>query len=290
MDEGRFIQGIKQVTLSDVYLRPSACHEGQWILMPAIIGETLGQLGAWCAMHANGFKWRPVAGVAATVHILGEAYIGDTIFLETTIDSLDDSAVEYHSRALVNKKPIFTIDGALGPMLPMEDFIDPAEVKRQFEKIYRLGDMPEQLETENTHTHLVASQPLKREYVGFDKILEWELRDRAVLQKSLSLSAAYLPEHFPRKPVLPLTILLEAKLELAAKFLKESYEDGKSFVPIIVRRIKMSGFVQPGDTVITRMRLKEKTDNQAVLVFHSELAGGRRVCMTEAVFEKKTYE
>lgn len=283
MDEGRFIRGIKHITLSDMYLTPGEPGE-RWTFMPSIMGETLGQLGAWCAMHANGFKWRPVAGVVSAVHIQGQAVIGDTVLLETTIDALDDTAVEYHSVATVNGQPIFTIEHALGPMLPMEDFIDPAEVKRQFARIYR----PDSNNTYNSNNIQLSSNNLSpiTTHIDFDNIITWQLGECVVAQKHFSLSAPYILDHFPRKPVLPLTILLQAKLTLATRFIMASFEDGLHFKPMTVRKIKMSGFVQPGDSVITHMRIKEKTEHRIIIGYQTTLAD-KRVCMAEAIFEKK---
>lgn len=285
MDEGRFIQGIKQVTLSDAYLCPSWNDKtaNAWVLMSSIIGETLGQLGAWCAMHANGFTLRPVAGVVSAVHIHDEVNVGETLFLETTIDALDEAAVEYHSLATVNGRTIFTIESALGPMLPMEDFIDPLEVKAQFAKIYRIGENPPHPNFPPCGGKL--GWGVTPTHIAFDTILECQPGKQMTAQKSFSLSAPYVPDHFPRKPVLPLTILLEAKLQLSASFLAASFEDGKDFRPVTVRKIKMSGFVQPGDSVMTTIRLKEKTEEQIIISYHTEMYG-KRVCMAEAVFKK----
>ena len=295
MDEGRFIQGVKQVTPSDSYLCSSQKKtHSELVLMTSVIGEILGQLGAWCVMHANQFTGRPVAGVVSAVHVHDEARVGETLLLETTIDSLDEAVVQYHAIATVEKRPIFTIENALGPILPMGDFIDPEEAKRQFHKIYRPGEMLTYTESSSTvmaegHQsveHLGSYRgPFNRVHVAFDTILSWVPGESVVAKKSLSLSEPYLVDHFPRKPVLPLTILLQAKLMLATHFLRESFEDGQYFEPVTVQKVKMNEFVQPGDSVITKMRLKEKTEERAVIAYHSEVAG-KRVCVAEAIFHK----
>lgn len=309
MDEGRFIQGIKQVTLSDTYLSPSWIDLQQQQLMSSIIGETLGQLGAWCVMHAYQFMLRPVAGVVSAVHIYGEANVGDAILLETTIDALDEKAIEYHSVATVRGEPIFSIESALGPMLPMEDFIDPNEAKNQFARIYRPGEFEVEKDARsfvgaNNYSPLLKDEKMLQEraknfsplqwdnisnprntWIDFDAILEYDPGERVVAQKSVSLSAPYLSDHFPRKPVLPLTLLLQAKLQLASLFLISSFEDGHEFKPVTIRKIKMSGFVQPGDSIITTLLLKEKTDKEIVISYRTEMQG-KRVCTAEALFRK----
>lgn len=289
LEEGRCVRGIKQVTLSDGYLCPSLKKTGAWMLMPSIIGETLGQLGAWCAMQANGFTLRPVAGVVLAVHIHGEARVGDMLCLETIIDALDETAVEYHSVATVNSQPVFTIESALGPMLPMAEFIDPVLVRQQFHQIYRPSEYPWEYirDAQYVSAMLVENafeyQPI---HVDFDTILECQLGKFITAQKQVSLSAPYFSDHFPHKPVLPLTLLLQAKLALAARFLAQSFDDGCDFKPVTVRKIKMSDFVQPGDCVVTHLQLKEKTADHAIIQYRTELHG-KRVCMAEAVFKKQ---
>ena len=71
MDAEQKVVGIKHVTANDKYLAKDRL--GKLILMPSIIGETLGQLGAWYVMQACGFEKRPVAGVVPSVTILGNA-------------------------------------------------------------------------------------------------------------------------------------------------------------------------------------------------------------------------
>jgi 3-hydroxymyristoyl/3-hydroxydecanoyl-(acyl carrier protein) dehydratase len=181
----------------------------------------------------------------------------------------------------VNGSPVFTIESALGPMLPMEDFIEPAEVKRQFQKIYRPGEYV----SASVMANNIFPNQICFPHINFDGILESIPGEKIIAQKSLSLSAAYLSDHFPRKPVLPLTILLQAKLQLAASFLKDSFEDGHEFKPVTVRKIKMSDFVQPGDTVVTTLQLKEKTDSEIIITYRTEMQG-KRVCMAEVVFKK----
>ncbi len=81
--------------------------------------------------------------------------MGETLELESYIDSLDNQAVQYHSVASIAGEPVFTIDGALGPLLPMTDFIDEQTIRQQFAEIYRPSDAP--LELRNTAIDLPFS-------------------------------------------------------------------------------------------------------------------------------------
>ena len=54
---------------------------------------------------------------------------------------------------------------------------------------------------------------------------------------------AFLADHFPRKPVLPLSLLLESLLQLGGKLLDDG---GPPFAPTGARKVKMNRFVEPG--------------------------------------------
>ncbi len=280
LELGKSIRGIKHVTADDTYL--TIGRNGNTALMSSIIGEALGQLGAWNVMLSVDFTARPVAGCVSGVTIYDDAYVGDTILLETIIDSLDDKAVVYHSVAKVRDKIILTIDNALGPMLPMQDFIDPQLAKRQFQQINRPGefvDLP--LPQQSSQQDITINQYL----ANYDHILDWQSGKKIIAQKNISGLAPYFVDHFPNKPVLPLTMLLSSHINLAKQFIAEMLpaETARQFQLQSFRRVKMSDFVQPGDVLITTMTLKQQTTDDLVFNFQSEVAG-KRVCIVEAVF------
>ena len=61
-------------------------------------------------------------------------------------------------------------------------------------------------------------------------------------------------DHFPRKPVLPLSLLLESLLQLGQKLLEDG---GSRFVPTGARKVKMSRFVEPGSSLVAKVRVTE---------------------------------
>lgn len=274
--KGERIQGIKHITADDYYL--SLTDTGRHHFMPSLIGETLGQLAAWNIMDALDFTKRPVAGVVASVTVHRPAYVGDTLLLESYIDALDDMAVQYHSVARVGDDTVFTIEGALGPLLPMDDFIGQAEVRRQFTEINRPGEWP------------VASMPffepllpdgrhLSAQCPSFDAICMSEPGIQLSAVKRISRSAPYFADHFPNKPVLPMTMLLECKLNLARELIKRAAFQ-QSYQMSAMRRIKMNEFVYPGDVVTCHVSVKKQDEHELVLSFRSEVEG-KRVCVME---------
>jgi 3-hydroxymyristoyl/3-hydroxydecanoyl-(acyl carrier protein) dehydratase len=278
LSPGRLIRGIKHVTQDDFYL--TCGDDGRPNFIPSLIGETLGQLAAWNVMCTNDFTMRPVAGIVSSAHLLRPVHVGDTIQLESTIDSLDESSVRYHSSAYVGSDEVFRIDSALGPMLPMGDFIDNETIRHQFNEIYRPGEHTVEIGDGTMHADDENGFIYKTKMV-FDKIIDCVPGQSMVAEKLVSRSAPYFPDHFPRKPVLPMTVLLECKINLAKAFINRSNLD-VNFEKCEMHRIKMSDFVLPGDSLITHLQVKRHDDDGLVLNFRSEL-DGKRVCVLDVV-------
>jgi 3-hydroxymyristoyl/3-hydroxydecanoyl-(acyl carrier protein) dehydratase len=278
---GGSVRGIKHITPDDVYLCSN--DKGRPYFIPSLIGETLGQLAAWNVMVSNDFTLRPVAGVVARARLHRPAYIGETLLLDAVIETLDDQAVQYYGVAHVGKEVIFTIDGAIGPLLPMATFIEEQEVRRQFAEINRPGEwLPDEITEGKTKlpllTKLVMPTPPS---MFFDRILSSEPGLSLSAEKHISRTAPYFADHFPNKPVLPLTVLLECKRNLAYEFVAQA-----SFTPSYqiseIRKIKMNDFVYPGDIVVCHVKIKQHDAHQLILSYRSEVAG-KRVCVLDIV-------
>lgn len=272
--------GVAHITADHPYLFEDAA--ANWQLMPSIIGETLGQLCAWHAMQRLDFSHRPVAGIVPNVEMCGPVYLGDTLVLNAYIDDLSIERLNYHAVATVNAQPVFYIHEALGPLVPMRDLIDPLLAKQQFATLYRPGELDEC--TENAQTKL-AIQPQRVMHLSFDRIVDWQTGTKAIAQKKISGLSPFFIDHFPNKPVLPLTLLLQCKLDLAMRFLRDMLgeEEAKRFKPKCIKRTKMNEFVCPGDTVTTTLSVKPMSEAQYDFVFRTEVAG-KRVCIAQAEF------
>jgi 3-hydroxymyristoyl/3-hydroxydecanoyl-(acyl carrier protein) dehydratase len=272
------VRGIKHITCDDYYLCPD--EQGKLCFIPSLIGETLGQLAAWNVMVSNGFILRPVAGVVASARLYRPAYVGETLLLESFIDHLDESAVQYHSTARVGDEIVFTIENALGPLLPMEEFIHPNLIRRQFAEINRPGPWPHAVNTFNSEqlsTMLTGKAPPMQ----FDRILSCEPGVQLIAEKCITRAAPYFQDHFPNKPVLPLTVLLECKLNLAREFVTRAGFEKKYRVREM-RRVKMSEFVYPGDVITTTVRVKRHDKDGLVLTYRTEL-DHKRICVIDTV-------
>ena len=276
---GKFIKGVKHITRDDAYL--TVDEQGRSCFISSLIGETLGQLAAWNVMVHNQFTLRPVAGVVASARLCRPAYVGETLLLESYIDDLDEAAVLYHSIARVGDEPVFIIEGALGPLLPMSDFINLEEVKLQFEELDRPGDwesIAKQSANDESPNILTGQSPVS---MTFDRILSAEPGVSLVAEKRVTRAAAYFRDHFPKKPVLPMTVLLECKLNLARQFIATAGYSVNYRISEL-RKIKMNGFVQPGDVLVCHVKVKQQNDDELILTYRSEV-DGKRVCVVDLV-------
>lgn len=281
---GELVRGIKHVTRDDAYLVKD--DQGLYCFASALIGESLGQLAAWNVMVSNDFTHRPVAGVVASARLHRPAYVGETLLLESFIDRLDDSAVQYHSIARVGDTTVFTVEGALGPLLPMSRFIDQTLIRQQFAEINRPGDFCDEILSQDSiqQTISLGATPIVSTAFTFDRVLHCESGVSMHAEKRITRAASYFPDHFPNYPVLPMTVLLECKLNLAQLFLQRS-SFGTSYRIQEFRKIKMNGFVLPGDSLQCYVNVHHHDEHELILRYRSEV-DGKRVCVLDIVMIK----
>jgi 3-hydroxymyristoyl/3-hydroxydecanoyl-(acyl carrier protein) dehydratase len=283
-EPGKGAIGIKHVTACDTYL--TRTPSGKPALLPCVVGETVGQLCGWYVIKQTQGQLRAIAGIISAVNIYDYAYVGDTIQLQIWIDHLDEQAVNWHGEAKVRDKTILVIEGSVGPCLPMQNFNDPQDVLRQLNIIDRPSEMSSIADGEACQLQEVQYNP---GLTTFDKIISWEKGKQVIAQKNVSIIAPYFIDHFPRKPVLPLTLLLETKLQLGKKFLEEHLgaTNADTLKPLSIRNIKMKEFLSPGTSLIAKLTIKEESENHVVLSFHSVVNGevnNKTVCVAEAKF------
>ncbi|NCT56732.1 MAG: hydroxymyristoyl-ACP dehydratase [Legionella sp.] len=279
---GGVTQGIKHVTPDDYYL--CLDEQNRRYFVPSLVGETVGQLAAWNVMMSHDFTKRPVAGIAERATLHRPVYVGETLQLEATLDALDDSAVQYHGTARVGDEVVFELTGALGPLLPMDDFIDVDVVRAQFDELNL--NQPEALSDELLLRAPFGESSVDKLHhvnarVQFDRILEHEPGVCITAEKCITRAAPYFPDHFPKKPVLPMTILLECVMNLGRYFVDQLVFD-KAYRVQCVQRIKMSDFVTPGAVLSATLKLKSQHDGELVLSCRVSNFG-KRVCVLELV-------
>lgn len=84
--------------------------------------------------------------------------------------------------------------------------------------------------------------------------------------KGLALSEEYLQDHFPRFPVMPGVLMLEAIFQAAACLVRTTDDFRHSMVALTdARNLKFQGFVQPGDQLVVTAKWHSEDDGQIKL-------------------------
>ncbi len=282
MQPGKYAVALKHVSTSDTYIFKN--HENQIALYSCIIGEALGQLCSWNVIQATDYKLRLIGGVVGEVILHDDPLLGDTVILENTIEVLDleNNVCHFHGTARVGDKLILELKDGLGPIMPVADFGSVDNVIKEYEQLYRPGEIPRipagRAISKNVH--------IDTAFLEYDRIIEWNKGESVIAQKNIATTAPYFHDHFPRRPILPVTLMIQSNLLLAHEFLTELLEPNQKLKPVIVRRVKMNDFVPPGTIIMTTLQLKKREGNKLIVTFRSE-SEGKRVCVCEAEFEVK---
>lgn len=229
-----------------------------------LVAEAVGQLAAWAAMAALAFQRRPVAGLAGRVEISGPVRPGQILDLAVELESCDPDAVAYRGWASVGGSPVLSLSQCVGPMLPMEEFDDPRVVRDQFDLLCGAGAPP------GRFPGLTMPELLLGETFPSGAL-------RAVLE--IPMSAPFFADHFPRRPVFPGSLLLDAKMRLAAEFAGRILAPVEA-TPLVnsqMSDVKLRAFLSPGQTVEFDARLLSQAGSHGTTVAVAARANGKQV-------------
>jgi len=202
----------------------------------ALVAEAVGQLAAWSSMAKLDFRRRPVAGLARETRFLRDVKPGDSLVLEAELESCTDDDVAYAGRASVDGTPVIILEQCLGPMLPAEDFDDPAALRRDYTLLCGEGAPVERF------TGLPAFVLEPGASVSGERVT-------ATLR--VPQSAPFFEDHFPRRPVFPATLLLDTQIRLALDLARASNKasDGGTLAAARVLDVKVRTFIAPGQAL-----------------------------------------
>jgi 3-hydroxymyristoyl/3-hydroxydecanoyl-(acyl carrier protein) dehydratase len=198
-----------------------------------LVAEAVGQLAAWVAMAHIGFRGRPVAALANETRFHANVAPGDALSLAVDIESCDEHAVAYSGRAEVRGATVIELIDCLGPMLPVEEFDSPEALAARLELIRGPGAKPGAFR---------GVEPPRIERHG------GEAGRSASATLHVPETAPFFGDHFPRRPVFPATLLLDAQIGLAMSVARESthWSAGNWPTPARMTHVKMRSFIPPG--------------------------------------------
>ena len=207
----------------------------------SLMAEAVGQLAAWSAMAQLDFAHRPVAGLANAVHYHGLQHPGCTLQLQADIERCDAEAVAYSGKAFVDGRLALELQDSVGPMLAMEEFDAPEAVRADFHTLLGAGAAPGRFGGVPPPA-LQELQVQPGERIG------------AVLQVPELAAASFFEDHFPRRPVFPGTLLMDALATLSLQLAQQSTPLAGTGLLATQRvsQVKIRSFTAPG----TRLELE----------------------------------
>lgn len=111
-------------------------------------------------------------------------------------------------------------------------------------------------------------------FVLVDRIVEFEPGRRVVARKALSLAEEYLADHFPRFPVMPGVLMLEALVQSSAWVVRAALEFRPSLVLLKeARNVTYKSFLAPGQTLTIESVCKELEESQSVFAARGQVDG-----------------
>jgi 3-hydroxymyristoyl/3-hydroxydecanoyl-(acyl carrier protein) dehydratase len=228
----------------------------------SLVAEAVGQLAAWAVMAAQDFRSRPVAGLAASIELLAPVRPGQVLELAAELETMDAQAVAYGGTAYAGGIPVIRIENCVGPMLPIEEFDDPQAMRERFTLLQGAGAMPGAFGG-------VSSLAFDRTDGEPGRCLRATLR--------VPTSAPFFGDHFPRRPVLPGTLLMNSNLELAATLGAQlpPPAPGGRWALRGMSDVKLRAFTPPGETLEVEVRLNQLSANAATV--NVETRKGKRV-------------
>jgi 3-hydroxymyristoyl/3-hydroxydecanoyl-(acyl carrier protein) dehydratase len=236
-----------------------------------LVAEAVGQLAAWVSMEHIGYRGRPVAALAGETRFFGNVKPGDTLQLTVDIDDVDDDAVSYRGWADVNGVRVIELNDCLGPMLPVAEFDAPEALRQRFALLRGVGAPPDRF-------HGVVDPTVKVvEHVRGESV-------RATMQ--VPESAPFFADHFPRRPVFPATLLLNAQIGLASTLAREANADRAPtpLVPVRMTHVKMRAFIVPGQEVDSRGEVAGTQDGVTRVALSARDSEGKTIATARVEF------
>jgi len=235
----------------------------------SLVAEAIGQLAAWVAMSVVDFTHRPVAALAGDTRMHRLPKPGDTLELIVDIESCDAESIQYRGRALVEGQLILELSDTLGSMLDILEFDAPEPLRADFALLTTTGREPGAFKG--------VPSPVLSDLSG-------EGSQRLEANLSVPTHSAFFLDHFPRRPVFPATLMLDAQLQLAQR-LAESLAGG----PVRVQRIthvKVRAFTPPGATLLLFAEAAEpgQDDVEPFLIKVGAQAQGRTIAGAKMFF------
>lgn len=107
-----------------------------------------------------------------------------------------------------------------------------------------------------------------------DRVIELEPGVKITTLKSLSLAEEYLADHFPRFPVMPGVLMVQAMIDAGALLIGATEDYAHSMITLKeARNVRFADFVQPGRTLTVTAEIQKIQDRDVELKTQGTIEG-----------------
>jgi len=133
-----------------------------------------------------------------------------------------------------------------------------------------------------TSTDIERLLPHRYPFLLVDRVVEFEKDRRVLAYKNVSYNEPFFTGHFPRHPVMPGVLVVEALAQAGGLLTQLSCDpgagDGQRFYLAKVDNAKFTRMVVPGDRLELEVELKRRIRNMAQYVGIARVDGEQAAC------------
>lgn len=124
--------------------------------------------------------------------------------------------------------------------------------------------------------------PHRYPFLLVDRVLEYTLGERLVALKNVSYNEPYFAGHFPRRPVMPGVLIIEALAQatglLAMQTAPEERTENSLYYFVGIDKARFKRPVEPGDQLILEVVLK--ASKRGIWMFHGKATVANKIVAT----------
>jgi 3-hydroxyacyl-[acyl-carrier-protein] dehydratase len=256
LDRGRQVRAIKNISWYGDFLEE--IFPGLPVFSPVIAAEAAAQALSWLIVEARDFLVKPLITVLDSYTCFRHVQPGDQIEMEGQVESFQPESALAHARILLNKKPAAEIKHGVCYLYPLVELQDPESARRQFQNLTENKvPLPAAAQVKTELPHSTGTALAARPWV--DRVIEYEAGKKIVGIRNVTGTEDYFNDHFPRRPILPGVIIMDALTSAAQLLLGPVLAgnglDHKKAVLQQAKKIKFRKLVQPGDQLLLEASL-----------------------------------
>lgn len=286
-ESGKHAVGIKNVSRMEsfFYWLP----DGRRGLSPAIVSEALAQLGGWLIMASTDFTKRGVPILDESSVYQGFVTSDAVVDLRVEILELNDDTVMSRGEAFVDGQSIVASSCCRGYLLPIDEFSDPLQSRREFQSLLSPKGRPDAL-LNRTPLRPHCGVGVMDGQAFLDGLLHHSPYEKVAAIKNVTSCETYFDHHFPRKPVVPGVMLMTFMGETCQHLLHEDPFGSlrsRALLPTFVKNVRFRKFVEPGDQLIMKAEVKSgdaRRNGEDIVIQASMHANEARVMQAEMGF------